>query len=102
MSFRIRFTEEALDDLERLQDFLVEQSQGDWALAERALEAIRAGIALLEASPFSCRKAVPDNTFLRELLIAFGSSGYVALFEIEDADTVTVLAVRHQREDDYH
>lgn len=102
MSFRIRFTEEALDDLERLHDFLVEQSSGDWTLAERALEAIRACIALLEASPFSCRKAVPDNTFLRELLIAFGSSGYVALFEIEDADTVTVLAVRHQREDDYH
>jgi hypothetical protein len=30
------------------------------------------------------------------------SSGYVALFEIEDAATVTILAVRHQLEDDYH
>jgi plasmid stabilization system protein ParE len=102
MSFRVRLAPEALEDLERLQDFLLERSDGDWALAERALEAIRAGIALLQASPFSCRKAVPDNTFLRELLIAFGTSGYVALFEIEDAHTVTVLAVRHQREDDYH
>jgi hypothetical protein len=26
----------------------------------------------------------------------------VALFEIEDAATVTILAVRHQLEDDYH
>jgi hypothetical protein len=26
----------------------------------------------------------------------------VALFEIENADTVTVLAVRHQREDDFY
>jgi hypothetical protein len=26
----------------------------------------------------------------------------VALFEIEDAGTVTILAVRHQRESDYH
>ena len=43
--------------------------------------------------------AVP---FLRELLIPFGRSGYVLLFEIEDAATVTVLAVRHQLEDDYH
>ena len=43
-----------------------------------------------------------DNTFLRELIIVFGASGYVALFEIDDAKTVTVLAVRHQREDDYH
>jgi ParE toxin of type II toxin-antitoxin system, parDE len=30
------------------------------------------------------------------------ADGYVALFEIEDASTVTVLAVRHQLEDDYH
>lgn len=32
----------------------------------------------------------------------FGDSGYVALFEIEPRHEVTVLAVRHQREDDYH
>jgi hypothetical protein len=38
----------------------------------------------------------------RELLIPFGHSGYVALFEIDDARTVTVTAVRHQREEDYH
>ena len=25
-----------------------------------------------------------------------------ALFEIDDSKTVTILAVRHQREDDYH
>ena len=39
---------------------------------------------------------------LREMLIPFGSAGYVVLFEIEPPSTVTVLAVRHQREDDYH
>jgi mRNA-degrading endonuclease RelE of RelBE toxin-antitoxin system len=38
---------------------------------------------------------------LRELVIPFGSSGYVMLFEIDDASTVIILAVRHQREDDY-
>jgi hypothetical protein len=36
------------------------------------------------------------------VLIPFGSSGYVPLFEIEYATTVTILAVRHQLEDDYH
>ena len=40
--------------------------------------------------------------FLRELIIPFGASGYVALFEIDDSHTVTILAVRHQRESDYH
>jgi len=38
---------------------------------------------------------------LRELIIAFGANGYVALFEIEDSQTVTVLAIRHQREEDF-
>jgi len=40
--------------------------------------------------------------FLRELIIAFGASGHVALFEIDGAETVTVLAVRQQGENDYH
>jgi plasmid stabilization system protein ParE len=38
---------------------------------------------------------------LRELIISFGANGYVALFEIEEGQTVTILAVRHQREDDF-
>ena len=52
-------------------------------------------------SPFSCRKALANHPFLRELVIPFGSAGYVALFEIEPGDTISILAVRHQREDDY-
>jgi plasmid stabilization system protein ParE len=100
--FRIRFTPEAEDDLIRLYDFLLERDDGDWTIADQALDAIRNGIAILESSPFNCRKAMPSNTFLRELIIPFGASGYVALFEIVDSRTVTVLAVRHQREDDYH
>ena len=102
MSYRVRFTPVALDDLERLYDFALQRDDGDWTIAERALAAIRNGIVLLETSPFSCRKAQPGSGLLRELLITFGASGYVALFEIDDAKTVTVLAVRHQREDDYH
>jgi len=73
----------------------------DLDLAKRALNAITASIDSLNRSPFTFRK-VGQSPFLRELLIPFGHSGYVALCEIEDASTVTVLAVRHQREDDYH
>jgi plasmid stabilization system protein ParE len=97
--YRVRFTPDAEDDLLRLYDFLLEK---DLAAAERALQAIRDGIEVLRLSPFACRKAVPDNPLLRELVIPFGSAGYVALFEIEGPSTVTILAVRHQREDDYH
>ena len=97
--YKVRFTPEAEDDLLRLYDFLLER---DVATAERALEAIRKAVELLSFSPFSCRKALPDNPFLRELIIPFGSAGYVALFEIESTAAVNILAVRHQREEDYH
>jgi plasmid stabilization system protein ParE len=99
VSYRVRFTKAAKDDLLRLYTFLVEQ---DRPAAIRAREAIANGLEFLQDFPFACRKAVPENPFLREMLIPFGSSGYVVLFEIDDQETVTVLAVRHQREEDYH
>ena len=99
--FRVRFTPEAEADLLRLFDFLREQ---DVAAAEKARAAIAKAIELLQVFPFTCRKALggDGNPFLRELIIPFGASGYVALFEVENRDTITVLAVRHQREEDYH
>lgn len=103
MSFSVRYSPSARDDLTRLYEYLLDRATTleDLDLAERALAAITQGVESLRRSPFICRKAA-DDPFLRELLIPFGSIGYVALFEIEDATTVTVLAVRHQLEDDYH
>jgi plasmid stabilization system protein ParE len=94
----VRFTAEAEDDLLRLYDFLLEK---DVEAAERALHSIAAAIELLRFSPFSCRKALAGNSFLRELVIPFGYAGYVALFEIASDGKVDIIAVRHQREDDY-
>jgi len=102
MSYRVRFTQDAEADLVRLYECILDRDAADWALAERALEAIRPGIATLERIPFTCRKATNGSPFLRELVISFGAAGYVALFEIDDAQTVTVLALRHQRESDYY
>lgn len=105
MTFRVRLTRGAEEDLERLFDFILERELardgGNLELAEQALAAIRFGIGTLRMSPFTCRKA-GRSPFLRELIIPFEHSGYVALFEIEDAINVLVLAVRHQREDDYY
>jgi plasmid stabilization system protein ParE len=98
LSYQIRFTKAAREDLKRLYSFLVNQ---DILAAEHALEAINKAIDLLKTFPFTCRKAKTDSPFLRELIITFGSNGYVALFEIEENNIVTILAVRHQREDDY-
>ena len=105
MSFRVRLTREAEADLERLFDFVLERelmrAGGDLELAEQAITAIRAGVATLNTSPFTCRK-LGTSPFLRELIIPFGRSGYVAMFEIVGTTDVVVAAVRHQLEDDYH
>ena len=71
------------------------------SLPEQAIAVLRAGMGTLKYSPFTCRK-VGQSPFLRELIVPFGRSGDVALFEIEDASNVVVVAVRHQLEDDYH
>ena len=99
--YQVRFTGHAEADLLRLYEFLLEH---DLDTAQRALEAIKDALRLLEQFPFTCRKAGDGQhgPRLREMVIPFGASGYVALFEIEDASTVTILAVRHQRENDYH
>ena len=103
MSFVVRYSASARDDLKRLYEYLLDRATTveDLDLAERALGTIVGSVESLGRSPFVYRKS-GSSPFLRELLIPFGNSGYVALFEIEDASTVTVLAVRHQLEDDYH
>ena len=103
MSFVVRYSAAARDDLKRLYEYLLDRATTaeDLDLAERALGAIIGSADSLGRSPFIYRKA-GRSPFLRELLIPFGNSGYVALFEIEDASTLTILAVRHQLEDDYH
>ena len=71
-----------------------------WLHAGRSIETIEAAIALLTETPFAGRKAAGD-ALRRELVIGFGNAGFVALYEIDGGEVVTVAAVRHQREDDY-
>ena len=60
MSFRVRLTRDGEADLDRLFDFVLERELardgGNLDLAEQALVAMRAGIATLKTSPFTCRK----------------------------------------------
>ncbi|CDZ29491.1 type II toxin-antitoxin system RelE/ParE family toxin [Neorhizobium galegae] len=99
MSYRLQYTREFYEDFERYYGNLAEI---DLQLAERVFDAMQKAIKVLEDFPFAGRRAVSENAFARELLVPFGSSGYILLYEVEDSETVTILAVRHQREDDYH
>ena len=103
MSFVVRYSASARDDVKRLYEHLLDRATSveDLDRAERALGTLIDSVDSLSRSPFIYRKA-GLSPFLRELLIPFGNSGFVALFEIEDVSTVTILALRHQLEDDYH
>ena len=105
MKYKVEFSEAAAIDLEQLFDFALQREldseTGDLNIPDRAVQAIKEGMAFLASSPFACRKA-GESAFIRELVIPFGRSGYVALFEIVDSHTVIIGAIRHQREDDYH
>lgn len=105
MSFEVVFSREAQADLERLFDHALERelrrATGDLDVPARAIAAIRQACQFLSVSPFSCRKAA-GSPFARELIVPFGASGYVVLYEIREQRRVHIGAIRHQRESDYH
>jgi plasmid stabilization system protein ParE len=104
MSFVVEFSPAAEVDLGRLFDFLLDrvETKEDLDRAQSAIDAIRATAQQrLAITPFSFRKAARSPT-QRELIIPFGATGYVALYEIVSPSKVVVLALRHQREEDYH
>ena len=65
------------------------------------LQAIYAGAAILKTSPFTCHKA-KQSSFVRELVISYVSTRYVALFRTDGPAEVVILAVRHQLESDFY
>lgn len=90
---RLIWSPEALKDVQRLYRFLATKNPD---AAKRAIKAIRQEVKVLELQP-SIGRPIDDmpNEFL-EWVIDFGDSGYVARYRI-DPDTVSILAVRHQR-----
>ena len=104
MTFKVEFTPEADADLGRLFDFLLERAQTveDAMRAYEAVEAVRAvANSHLSTTPYSYRK-VGHRPTLRELIVPFGSTGYVLRFDIRTPELVLVIGARHQREEDFH
>ena len=86
----------AVADLERLFKFL---AQHDQASAAASAAAIRGAVEMLAEHPLIGRK-VSGN--VRELVISFGRTGYLALYRFMPAlEEVRVLSIRHQREIGY-
>lgn len=82
--FSIVYAEAALDDLDRIFEFLATAGS------------IVSGVAMLAEHPLIGR---PVSDGLRVLVVSFGNGGYVVLYRVRPRLTrVEVLSVRHQRE----
>lgn len=87
------YSRRALNDLERLIGSLARE---DPSAALRSTTAIRTAVSLLAEHPLIGRVRHHD---LRELVISFGRTGYLALYRfVPHRSEVRVLGVRHQRE----
>ncbi len=94
---RLKWSPEALLDVQRLYRFLVMKSP---EAAQRAIKAIRSEVRVLASQPEIGRPLEDMAPEFREWLVDFGDSGYVALYRY-DGQTALILAIRHQKEVGY-
>lgn len=93
---RLIYTRRALEDLERLTDFLLKTEP---ALAPVTINLIAEALQTLENHPLI---GCPAEQDMRELVISRGRTGYLALSAYDEVrDVAVVLAIRHQPEAGY-
>jgi plasmid stabilization system protein ParE len=84
--------ETALSDLARIADFL---EKDDSSSSKKIVTIILEALEILQQHP--CIGRVTGRH--RELVISHGSTGYIALYDFDEArDRIMVQGVRHQRE----
>jgi len=91
------WSRQALLDVQRLYRFLADKNID---AAKRAIKTVRQGVKVLGHQPGIGRPVDDMQEEFREWLIDFGDSGYVARYRF-NGETVTILAVRHQKEIDF-
>ena len=93
---QVIYAAEALADLERLTEFLLEQAAES---APAVLAHVTDAIEILTDHPLIGRRVEGE---LRELVILRGASGYLALYRFNPVrDIARILRIRHQREVGY-
>lgn len=90
---RIEWLEAAIYDLQRLREFIRTHNK---EAAQRAFRAIRAAVVPLETNP-RIGKPADDLPDCHDIVIPFGSAGYVLRYRIQD-DTIFIIAVKHGKE----
>lgn len=90
---KIIFLPNAVRNLEKLREFLEARNR---SAAARAARIILAAASTLKTHPYlglPCEN-LPDY---RDLIVPFGSSGYVIRYRI-DGETISIVAVKHGKE----
>ena len=90
---QVVYSARSLEHIERAFQFLRDKNP---TAALYAVTAIQSAVDNLAAHPLVGRRIEGE---LRELIISYGQTGYVALYRFVIArDEVRILALRHQRE----
>ena len=90
---RVVYSARSLDHIERAFQFLRDKNP---AATVSAVTAIQSAVDNLAAHPLVGRRIEGE---LRELIISYGQTGYVALYRfVISRDEVRILAIRHQKE----
>jgi plasmid stabilization system protein ParE len=94
---QVVYSAAALDDLERIMEFVLEAAPAQSALG--AVDQTTKAVDILSAHPRIGRRVRPQ---MRELVISHGAAGYLALYHFDASlDLVAVARIRHQREAGY-
>jgi len=94
---RLVLAPRAVQDMERLSDFLLVTEP---LSASETIDVLISGLQILKLHPLVGRTV--EHGY-RELLISRGRTGYVALYTYDVVkDVALILAVRHQREEDFY
>lgn len=91
-------TEQAIKGMERCRQFL---KRKNLLASKRAAHVIKEHFVLLETAS-KIGRSIDERPDLREQIIEFGDSGYLALYYFDNKqDKVLILAFRHQKEIEY-
>ena len=93
---QIIYTPRAVADLVRLRDFLKTTNPD---AAQRAVASINLAIQKSAVQPERFRP-VQDLMYYREIIIDFGSGGYVVRFRYEQCGNIIIVRIKHQFEGD--
>ena len=91
----IKYSQQAIADLQRLHVFLQTQ---DKVVAQKAIAVIRDALDKIVIMPERFRPVV-GKPKLREVIIDFGNSGYIARFRHLPNGDITIARIKHQKED---